>query len=209
MAYELIENKEKREASIRMYGVIGRDVDGNRMAYDIAELDKDADTIHILINSDGGSVSQGLSVVSAILSAKAYIHAHVNGIAASMAAVIAVSSDRVSMQDYAKLMIHDPHIPGMKDEKLSARDRKALDSIADTLRIILTRRGCDKETITSLMKDETWFSASEAQSAGLCDDVVTTPRKEELSNLSVPELMNRTKAEALPANLPQQRKTAV
>ena len=41
------------------------------------------------------------------------------------------------------------------------------------------------------MKDETWFSASEAQSAGLCDDVVTTPRKEELSNLSVPELMNR------------------
>ena len=191
MAYELIENKEKREASIRMYGVIGRDVDGNRMAYDIAELDKDADTIHILINSDGGSVSQGLSVVSAILSAKAYIHAHVNGIAASMAAVIAVSSDRVSMQDYAKLMIHDPHIPGMKDEKLSARNRKALDSIADTLRIILTRRGCDKDTITSLMKDETWFSASEAQSAGLCDDVVTTPRKEELSNLSVPELMNR------------------
>lgn len=28
MAYELIENKEKREATIRMYGVIGRDVDG-------------------------------------------------------------------------------------------------------------------------------------------------------------------------------------
>ena len=99
MAYELIENKEKREATIRMYGVIGRDVDGNRMAYDIANLDKEADTIHILINSDGGSVSQGLSVVSAILSAKAYIHAHVNGIAASMAAVIAISSDKVSMQD--------------------------------------------------------------------------------------------------------------
>ena len=46
MAYELIENKEKREATIRMYGVIGRDVDGNRMAYDIANLDKEADTIH-------------------------------------------------------------------------------------------------------------------------------------------------------------------
>ena len=44
MAYELIENKEKREATIRMYGVIGRDVDGNRMAYDIANLDQEADT---------------------------------------------------------------------------------------------------------------------------------------------------------------------
>lgn len=200
MAYELIENKEKREATIRMYGVIGRDVDGNRMAYDITNLDKEADTIHILINSDGGSVSQGLSVVSAILSAKAYIHAHVNGIAASMAAVIAISSDKVSMQDYAKLMIHDPHIPGMESEKLSAKDRKALNSIADTLRTILSRRGCDKDKITSLMKDETWFSALEAQSAGLCDDVVTTPRKEELSNLSVPELLSRINNEYQSSN---------
>ena len=200
MAYELIENKEKREATIRMYGVIGRDVDGNRMAYDIANLDKEADTIHILINSDGGSVSQGLSVVSSILSAKAYIHAHVNGIAASMAAVIAISSDKVSMQDYAKLMIHDSHIPGMESEKLSAKDRKALNSIADTLRTILSRRGCDKDKITSLMKDETWFSALEAQSAGLCDDVVTTPRKEELSNLSVPELLSRINNEYQSSN---------
>lgn len=59
MAYELIENKERREATIRMYGVIGRDVDGNRMAYDIAQLDKDADTIHILINSDGEVYRKG------------------------------------------------------------------------------------------------------------------------------------------------------
>ena len=59
------------------------------------------------------------------------------------------------------------------------------------MRTILARRGCDKDRIASLMKDETWFSASEAQEAGLVDEVTTTPRKEELSNLSVPELMNR------------------
>lgn len=102
--YERIINKEKREATIRMYGVIGREVDGTQMAHDIAELDEAADTIHILINSDGGSVSQGLSVVSAILSAKAYICARINGIAASMAAVIAISADKVEMQDFAKLI---------------------------------------------------------------------------------------------------------
>ena len=54
--YERIINKEKREATICMYGVIGREVDGTQMAHDIAELDEAADTIHILINSDGGSV---------------------------------------------------------------------------------------------------------------------------------------------------------
>lgn len=191
MAYERIVNKEKREATIRMYGVIGRDIDGNQMAHDLAELDKDADTIHILINSEGGSVAQGLSIVSTILSSKSYIHAHINGIAASMAAVVAVSADKISMQDYAKLMIHDPFFAGIGKEKLSGKDIKALNSITDSLRTILARRGCDKDRIASLMKDETWFSASEAQEAGLVDEVTTTPRKEELSNLSVPELMNR------------------
>lgn len=197
-AYERIINKEKREATIRMYGVIGKEVDGNRMAHDLSELDSEADTIHILINSDGGSVSEGLSIVSAILSAKAYIHAHVNGIAASMAAVIAISADKVSMQDYGKLMIHDPFFAGKGKERLSARDMKALDSITDTLRTILSRRGCDKEKIASLMRDETWFSASEARAAGLADEVVSTPRKDEFSNLSVPELLIRVMREYQP-----------
>ena len=136
--YERILNKDKREATIRMYGVIGKDVNGNQMAHDLAELDNEADTVHIRINSDGGSVSQGFSVVSAILSARAYIHIHVDGIAASMAAVIAISGDKLTMQDYAKLMIHDPFFAGKGSGKLSARDMKALDSIKDSLRTVLS-----------------------------------------------------------------------
>lgn len=197
-AYERILNKEKREATIRMYGVIGRDVNGNRMAHDLVEMDNDADTIHIRINSDGGSVSEGFSVVSAILSARAYIHVHVDGIAASMAAVIAISGDKLTMQDYAKLMIHDPFFAGKGSGKLSARDIKALDSIKDSLRTVLSRRGCGKEKIASLMKEETWLSAEEAKTAGLADEIVSTPRKEELGNLSTPELMNRIMNEYQP-----------
>lgn len=196
--YERILNKDKREATIRMYGVIGKDVNGNQMAHDLAELDNEADTVHIRINSDGGSVSQGFSVVSAILSARAYIHIHVDGIAASMAAVIAISGDKLTMQDYAKLMIHDPFFAGKGSGKLSARDMKALDSIKDSLRTVLSRRGCDKDRIASLMKDETWFSAEEAKAAGLADEIVTTPRKDELGNLSTPELMSRIMNEYQP-----------
>lgn len=183
--------KENSEASINIYGVIGNDIDGNIVAQQISELDERIDTINLLINSDGGSVSQGLSIVSAILSAKAYIHVFVNGIAASMAAVIAVAGDKVTMQDYAKMMIHDPFFSGQGNDKLSAKDKKALDSITDTLQTLLSRRGCSKEKIAALMKDETWFTAEEAKLAGLADEVMTTKRKEELSNLSVPELMNR------------------
>ena len=189
--YQQIINKEKREATLSLYGVLGEDIPGNQVALDIASADDYADTIHLLINSNGGSVSEGLSIVSAILSARAYIHAHINGIAASMAAVIAVAADKVSMQDYAKLMIHNPFYEGKGSDKLSNKERKALDSITDTLRTILSRRGCDKEKIATLMNNETWFSAEEAKAEGLADEVVTTSRKEELGSLSTSELMNR------------------
>jgi len=191
MKIEEIINRDKNEATIRLYGVIGRDIDGNMIASQMSELDSSVDTINLLINSDGGSVSQGLSIVSAILSAKSFVHAYVNGIAASMAAVIAIAADKVTMQDYAKLMIHDPFFSGQGNDKLSAKDKKALDSITDTLQTILSRRGCSKEKIASLMKDETWFTADEAEAAGLADEVVTTPRKDELGNLSTAELMSR------------------
>lgn len=189
--YQQIIDKEKREATIALYGVIGDDISGNRVAQDIASMDSEVDTIKVLINSNGGSVSEGLSIVSAILSARAYIHAFVNGIAASMAAVIAVAADKVTMQDYAKLMIHNPFYEGKGSDKLSNKERKALDSITDTLRTILSRRGCDKEKIATLMNNETWFSAEEAKAEGLADEVVTTSRKEELGSLSTSELMDR------------------
>ena len=48
------------------------------------------------------------------------------------------------------------------------------------------------------MRDETWFSASEARAAGLADEVVSTPRKDEFSNLSVPELLIRVMSEYQP-----------
>lgn len=189
--YEVIVNKEKREATVRMYGAIGYDIDGNDLAHQVSDMDEYADTVHLLINSNGGDVSQGLSIVSSILSSKAYIHAHVNGIAASMAAVIAVSADKVTMQDFAKMMIHDPYFTGSGKNKLSDRDKKALDCITDTLRTILSRRGCKKEKIAQLMSEETWFSAEEAKAAGLADEVVSTPRKEELCGLTATEILNR------------------
>lgn len=189
--YQRLIDKAKREATFSLYGVLGEDIPGNRVAQDIASADERVDTIHLLINSNGGSVSEGLSIVSAIVSARAYVHAHINGVAASMAAVIAVSADKVSMQDYAKLMIHNPFYKGNESEKLSGKERKALESITDTLRTILSRRGCDKERIAKLMSDETWFGAEEAKAAGLADEVVRTARKEELGGLTTGELMAR------------------
>lgn len=189
--YERIVNEGKKEASIRLYGQIGAEIDGNAVAHDLGDLGERMDTVFLYLNSPGGSVDGGFSIISAILHARAYIHVYVDGIAASMAAVIAVAADKVSMQDYAKLMIHDPFYSGRSTAKLSQKEVKALDSIKDSLRTVLSRRGCDKDKIASLMEEETWFSAEEAKAAGLIDEVISTPRKEEFKSLTITELMDR------------------
>lgn len=54
---------------MRLYGAIGPRVDGDYFAQELASLDRgDFDMIHIRMNSPGGNVFQGMSIVSAILS---------------------------------------------------------------------------------------------------------------------------------------------
>lgn len=176
MKYLEVLNKEKKEATIRLYGSIGDEINGNEFAYMLAQIDAQADVVNLRINSPGGSVYDGLSIVSAIFSMKAWINVYVDGIAASMAAVIAVCGDTVYMMDFAKLMIHDPFIPG--NQALSEKDKKGLQKITDALRTILSRRGNKEVDIAALMQKETWFSAQEALAEGLIDEIVSSKRKD-------------------------------
>ena len=66
------------------------------------------DVAEIEINSPGGSVIQGVEMANAIKNCKAKIIAHVVGIAASMASVIACACDEIEMEEASVMMIHDP-----------------------------------------------------------------------------------------------------
>lgn len=182
---------------MRLYGSIGSDIDGNLFAQELGYLDNEMDVVDIRINSGGGYVDQGLSIVSAILSAKAAINVYIDGIAASMAAVVAICADRVYMYDYAKIMVHNPFIEGA--EKLTEKDKKSLERITDTLRVILSRRGKKDVNMADLMAKETWFSAQEALQAGLVDEVVSSKRQDLLS-LPAAEIEKLIKNEYKPKN---------
>lgn len=193
-------DKQKKEVTLRLFGMIGRDVDGNMFARELATADEDADVINLHINCMGGDVVQGYSILSVMLNTKAHINVYVVGVAASMGAVIAVCGDKVYMYDYAKMMIHDPYFSGIDSDKLTPRQKKSLDSVTDSLRVILSRRGKDKDQIAKLMKNETWFGADDAKEAKLCDEVVSTRHTNQYSGLSVTDLMSRVSAEFSPNN---------
>lgn len=172
-------NEASKEAVMRLYGGIGSKIDGDYFAQQLASLDADElDMIHIRVNSPGGHVFQGMSIVSALLSMNTPVCVHIDGIAASMAAVIAVAADRVYMMDYAKMMIHDPYFVDTDSQTMNAKQRKVIARLTDMLRQVLVRRGMDEATMSKLMREETWFSAEEAKNAGLCDEITSSARNE-------------------------------
>jgi len=168
-----------KHATLPLYGTIGKDVNGNDFAKELMKLDKVNDNIDIRINSPGGDVYQGMSIVSAILSMKTPVNIYIDGIAASMAAVIAVCGHKVYMQDFAKIMIHDPFFVGGKS--MDKRQANALGRIKDMMQRILSRRGKSNEEISRLMSEETWFSAEDAKNNLLCDEVLTSAKAEMLT----------------------------
>lgn len=182
-------NNEAREATMRLYGAIGEKVDGDLFARELASLDDgQLDAIRIRINSPGGDVFQGMSIISAMLSVKTPVYAHIDGIAASMAAVVAVAAKRVYMMDFAKLMIHDPYFAGKQPGTLSDEQKNMLARMSDMLRRVLSRRGCNEEDIAQLMQAEAWLSADEAHTAGLCDEI-TPSMNSDLKNLTPLQLV--------------------
>jgi ATP-dependent protease ClpP protease subunit len=177
--HKYVVNRTTKDATMRLYGELGKKVDGDYFAQEIGWLDESVDTIHIHINSPGGNIFQGLSIVGAILAAKAKVITYVDGIAASMAAVIAVAGHRVVMNDFAKLMVHDPYFmddSGEKVKKLSERDQRAIEAMRNTLEGILKRRCKADIKVDEMMKNETWLTAEEAKTAGMVDEVISTGR---------------------------------
>lgn len=168
-------SNENREATMRLFGAIGEKVDGDYFAHELASLDNQCDLIHLRINSPGGEVAQGLSIVSVMLAMNTPIHVHIDGVAASMAAVIAVCGDKVYMNDFARLMIHDPYFADSGE--LTPKQEKQLARTKGALTRILSRRGKDEAEVARLMSEETWFSAAEAKEAGLCDVIVPSKQK--------------------------------
>lgn len=155
------------------------------------------------INSNGGSVSQGLSILSVLMSAKAFIHIHVDGVAASMAAVVLPAADKVTMNDYARIMIHSPYYVdenGKAIEGLSDKDKKSLAHTKAQLITLLSKRGKSEDEVAKLMKTDTWFDATSALENKLIDEVIVTGRKKELAALEPMQLVACLMNETLPKN---------
>ncbi|MEK3718861.1 head maturation protease, ClpP-related [Paenibacillus sp. FSL R7-0333] len=168
-------------ADIFIYGEITRyaweeygEVSSKSFKNELDKLGDEVETIHLYINSPGGSVFEGIAIHNMLVRHKARIIAHIDALAASIASVIAMAADEIRMPKNSMMMIHNPWTFAIGNATELRKAADDLDRIGQSaIQSYLQKAGekLDDETLKNLLDAETWLSADEALGYGLCDVV--------------------------------------
>jgi len=126
----------------------------------------------VRVHSPGGSVLDGHAIFNALKRHNGGVTVQIDGLAASMASVIAMAGAPVKMAANGFLMIHNPSggMMGGADDMRKAAE--LLDKMKDGLvNIYAAKSGKSAEEIEEWMDAETWFTADEAKENGLIDEI--------------------------------------
>lgn len=166
--------KSTDEVEIFLYGDIGDSFGGvtaKQFADDLRAFGN-VKTIHLRINSPGGDVFQGLTIYRLLVDHPAKVVAHIDGLAASIASVIAMAASEINISEAGFVMIHNAWgiVAGNEGDMLTmaALLRKCTDSLRD---VYVARSGNTAAAIKAWMDQETWFNGAEAMSNGFADRV--------------------------------------
>ncbi len=163
-----------------IYGDIGESwwgdsVTAKAVVEQINALPASVTQINVRINSYGGSVSDGLAIYNALRRHSATKAATVDGVAMSVASLIAMAGDTLAMPESAILMIHAPwtYVQGNAPQLRSWAD--VLDTYAKAMAGAYARKsGKPHDEMLALLLDgqDHYYTGTEAQSAGFVDQLV-------------------------------------
>nr|DAL90062.1 MAG TPA: Putative ATP dependent Clp protease [Caudoviricetes sp.] len=146
-----------------LYEDIGLAPEIARHAWDIPE----GEGVDIRINSCGGSVFGGMAIVAAINTLRWHGHktrAIVEGLAASMASVVACACDEIVMHEGSMLMIHNPWTFIEGDAEELKKQAELMTKIKrDMLAVYKRKFDLPTDEISRLMDEETWIGTDELE----------------------------------------------
>lgn len=164
-------------------------------------------TINLRINSPGGDVFDGFAIYNLLKQHPASVEVDVDGVAASIASIIAMSADagKLRMAKNALMMIHNPQGGAYGDETEMQRVAALLKTVKGNLvDTYVDRTSCKASDAEAWMDEETWFTADAAMQHGFADAVTAETAVTACFDVSgfrnAPEaLKRRTQAAAQPA----------
>lgn len=173
-----IKAKGDKQAEILLYDEIGNGffggVGAKEFVKDLTALGALSE-INLRINSPGGSVFEGMAIYNALVRNKAKVNVHVDGLAASIASVIAMAGDEINIAENALMMIHNPWTLAMGDSDELRKNAELLDKLRDSmLALYVKRTTSDEKAISDMLNAETWLNAEEAKETGFADNITET-----------------------------------
>jgi ATP-dependent Clp endopeptidase proteolytic subunit ClpP len=162
-------------AHIYLYGEID-DYEGKAedIALELLSLQNTYGKIIVHVNSLGGEVYSGIAIVNALKNSKANIIIYIDGIAASMASVIALCGRPLYMSQYARLMLHNVKVGIYGDKEDLRITIEEVEGLENSLcEIIAGRIGKTPEEIKAMYFDgrDHWVTAREALAMRLIDGI--------------------------------------
>lgn len=167
----------KSAVAILLYGGIGSGenrVDSSAVVAELMDLASRYENIDVRINSMGGEVYAGMAIFNAIRASQANINIYVDGVAASMAGVIALCGRPLHMSKYARLMLHQVSggIYGTSKDIRSYADQ--VDALTNVLvDVVAEKSGLKPEEVRKKWFDgeDHWITAQEAMDLKLADSI--------------------------------------
>ena len=131
--------------------------------------------IEVYINSIGGYVDEGVSIYNLLKRQSVPVTAYIDGMACSIASVVAMAADKIVMPSNTTMMIHHA-IGGCHGNAKEHREfATQLDKISEASTNSYLVHAGDKltrETLEPLLDAETFLTAQEAFDMGLCDEIL-------------------------------------
>lgn len=169
-------------ATLLLYGDIGEGykVESGRIVSELIALQARYGRIDVRINSRGGDVFSGMAIYNALRQSKSDITIYIDGVAASIAAIIALCGKPLYMSPYARLMLHSVSGGTWGNASVLRQTADQMEQLQkDLANMIAGRCGMKAKDVLAKYFDEKdhWIDASEAVKMKLADgiyDMATT-----------------------------------
>lgn len=187
------------EAELLIYGPIGDYFwgEGVTAASVVEQLaGTTASVINVRINSDGGVVTDGLAIYNALKQHPATINVTVDGVAASIASLIAMAGSTRRMHENTMLMLHGPQGGGWGFAGDLRERADQIDVYGRQMLVTYSGRAknpADIETMLTDRKDH-WLTASEALALGLVSEVIPDVQPEPADSVAAAALLSYVSA---------------
>ena len=166
-----IKAKANDTAEISIYDEIGFwGVSAASFAQDLKSCGNNLKQINLHIHSPGGDVFDGIAIYNLLKNHPANVTVYIDGLAASMASVIAMAGNEVIMPENAMMMIHKPWGIQGGDAEDMRKYADLLDKVENTLiPAYATKTGKTPEELAEMLSAETWLNGKECVEQGFAD----------------------------------------